>query len=119
MSPGLESPEPPFVDHMTERVTAARKQLKKRRHVSMSNVLVTGSSSGFGNLTALALARRGHTVFATMRDPQGRNRAPADELVQVAKAQKLAIHVLDLDVTSDRSVQAAVDDATTSAGSLA
>jgi len=84
----------------------------------VSNVLVTGGSSGFGNLTALALAKRGHTVFATMRDPEGRNRAAADELVQVAKAQGLAIHVLELDVTSDRSVQAAVDDATASAGSL-
>ena len=34
----------------------------------MSNVLVTGCSSGFGYLASLGFARQGHTVFATMRD---------------------------------------------------
>ncbi len=35
-------------------------------------VLITGSSTGFGRLFADTLARKGHTVFATMRDPGGR-----------------------------------------------
>jgi len=43
-------------------------------------VLVIGTSSGFGRLTAEALARRGHTVFAGMRDPQGKHAAAAAEL---------------------------------------
>ncbi len=34
-------------------------------------VLITGSSTGFGRLFAETLARKGHTVFATMRDPEG------------------------------------------------
>ena len=84
----------------------------------MLNILVTGSSSGFGYLTVLALAKRGHTVFATMRDPAEKNRAAAHDLRQLAGAQRLAIHVLDLDVTSDAAVQAAVDAAIAQAGPL-
>jgi NAD(P)-dependent dehydrogenase (short-subunit alcohol dehydrogenase family) len=84
----------------------------------MVNILVTGSSSGFGYLTALALAKRNHTVFATMRDPEGKNRAAAADLRRLAEAQRLAIRVLDLDVTSDAAVQAAVDAAIAQAGPL-
>jgi NADP-dependent 3-hydroxy acid dehydrogenase YdfG len=36
-------------------------------------VLVTGASTGFGRLTSVALARRGYTMFASMRDVAGRN----------------------------------------------
>lgn len=39
-------------------------------------VVVTGASSGFGNLTARALAEAGHIVYASTRATTGRN-APA------------------------------------------
>jgi NADP-dependent 3-hydroxy acid dehydrogenase YdfG len=77
------------------------------------NVLITGTSTGFGNLTALALASRGHRVFATMRDPDGKNREHAARL----RATN-GIDVLALDVTSEASVDAAVDAALQSAGHL-
>ena len=82
------------------------------------HILVTGTNSGFGRLTTLALARKGHTVFATMREPAGKNRAAADELHRLAETEKLAIHILDLDVTNDASVEKAVASALATAGHL-
>jgi NAD(P)-dependent dehydrogenase (short-subunit alcohol dehydrogenase family) len=40
-------------------------------------ILISGASSGFGALTARALADAGHTVYAGMRDVAGRNAAKA------------------------------------------
>ncbi len=73
----------------------------------MSTVLITGCSSGFGLLAAKQLAERGDRVFATMRAPDGKNRAPADELRALSASTGSGIEVLDLDVTSDASVDAA------------
>jgi NAD(P)-dependent dehydrogenase (short-subunit alcohol dehydrogenase family) len=36
-------------------------------------ILITGCSSGFGEVAAKTLALAGHRVFATMRDVSGRN----------------------------------------------
>jgi NAD(P)-dependent dehydrogenase (short-subunit alcohol dehydrogenase family) len=71
-------------------------------------VLITGSSTGFGRLMAETLARQGHTVFATMRDPSGRNAKNASEIGALAQEESLPLHVLELDVTSDFSVENAV-----------
>jgi NAD(P)-dependent dehydrogenase (short-subunit alcohol dehydrogenase family) len=68
----------------------------------MSVILITGCSSGFGFLEAKKLSTRGDQVFATMRDPKGKNSGPAKELVALSN-----IEVVDLDVTSDDSVDAA------------
>src|SRR5215831_3266456 len=84
----------------------------------MGNVFVTGCSSGFGHLTVIALATAGHTVCATMRDPGGRNRPAADALRRLAEAQRVAIHVIELDVASDVSVDDAVGAATALAGPI-
>jgi NAD(P)-dependent dehydrogenase (short-subunit alcohol dehydrogenase family) len=81
-------------------------------------VLITGSSTGFGRLFTETLARKGHTVFATMRDPAGRNAKNAAEMSTLAQKESLPIHVLELDVTDDASVGRAVDAAAAKAGRI-
>ena len=81
-------------------------------------VLITGSSTGFGRLFTDTLARKGHTVFATMRDPGGRNAKNASEIRALAEKESLPIHVLELDVTDDASVERAVDAAVAKAGRI-
>ncbi|GAA0252106.1 SDR family oxidoreductase [Cryptosporangium japonicum] len=70
----------------------------------MSRILITGASSGFGAMTAKALADAGHTVYAGMRDVAGRNKEAA------AKAGAYA-HVVEMDVSDQASVDAAVKQA--------
>src|ERR1700732_4502062 len=81
-------------------------------------VLITGSSTGFGRLFTDTLARAGHTVFATMRDPGGRNGKNASEIRALAEKESLPIHVLEMDVTDDASVERAVDAAIAKAGRI-
>jgi NAD(P)-dependent dehydrogenase (short-subunit alcohol dehydrogenase family) len=81
-------------------------------------VLITGASTGFGNEAALRLARRGHHVFATMRDVQGRNAGPRAELERVADDEKLKLEVLELDVTDADSAERAVGTASRRADRL-
>jgi NAD(P)-dependent dehydrogenase (short-subunit alcohol dehydrogenase family) len=81
-------------------------------------VLITGSSTGFGRLFAETLARKGHIVFATMRDPKGRNAKNASEIRALAEKDLLPIHVLELDVTDDASVEWAVDAVVAKAGRI-
>jgi NAD(P)-dependent dehydrogenase (short-subunit alcohol dehydrogenase family) len=81
-------------------------------------VLITGSSTGFGRRFTETLARKGHTVFATMRDHGGRNAKNASEIRALAEKDSLPIHVLELDVTNDASVERAVDAAVAKAGRI-
>jgi NAD(P)-dependent dehydrogenase (short-subunit alcohol dehydrogenase family) len=71
-------------------------------------IFITGASTGFGRLFAETLARHGHTVFATMRDPLGKNAKNAADLLALAKKESLSIFTLECDVTSDASVELAV-----------
>lgn len=79
-------------------------------------VVVTGCSSGFGHLMIEPLAKAGHTVFATMREINGRNREAADALRNLSGSLK--VHVLELDATSDASVDAAVGSVLREAGHI-
>jgi NAD(P)-dependent dehydrogenase (short-subunit alcohol dehydrogenase family) len=65
-------------------------------------ILITGASTGFGRDTAETLARASHTVIASMRDPQAKNREHAVTL------RNQGIEVVELDVSSDTSVDQAV-----------
>jgi NAD(P)-dependent dehydrogenase (short-subunit alcohol dehydrogenase family) len=81
-------------------------------------VLITGASTGFGRAAAEILARRGFTVFATMRDIAGRNASHRDALQALARQERRALHVVELDVTSDASVELAVQQALAQAGRI-
>jgi NAD(P)-dependent dehydrogenase (short-subunit alcohol dehydrogenase family) len=77
----------------------------------MSNhqvILVTGASSGIGRLSAQSLAAAGHTVYASMRGVSTRNAAKARELRDWSFARGLDLRVVELDVLSQASADAAV-----------
>jgi len=71
-------------------------------------VIVTGASSGFGRLSANAVARSGHTVYASMRETSGRNAPQVAELQKFAKENKIDLRAIELDVQSQDSVDRAV-----------
>ncbi|MGA7339552.1 MAG: SDR family oxidoreductase [Terracidiphilus sp.] len=79
----------------------------------MATVLITGTSKGIGLITALTLARAGHTVYATLRNP---DRAP--ELGETAAHESLPIHISAMDVDSDSSVAAAIGAVYEAAGNI-
>src|SRR5580692_126643 len=79
----------------------------------MATVLITGTSKGIGLSTALRLARAGHTVYATMRNP-----ARAPELAQMAAAEELPIQISAMDVDSDESVEVSTAAILKAAGSI-
>ena len=83
-----------------------------------SVVLITGASTGFGRDAAETLARRGHHVFATMRDVDGRNAEHRESLERLASSEELCLKVLELDVTDEASVQNAILLALEQAGRL-
>jgi NAD(P)-dependent dehydrogenase (short-subunit alcohol dehydrogenase family) len=72
--------------------------------MSKKIVLITGTNSGFGWLTAKSVAALGHTVYATMRDTQGKNSDKAKALSEIEN-----ITVLDVTLTDEDSVKNAID----------
>ncbi|TPI35388.1 SDR family oxidoreductase [Mesorhizobium sp. B3-1-6] len=81
-------------------------------------ILITGASSGFGAMTAEALARAGHRVYASMRHPQARGGTAVAEVERLAREEKLAIRALALDVLSEVSIEAAVETILAEAGRI-
>jgi NAD(P)-dependent dehydrogenase (short-subunit alcohol dehydrogenase family) len=72
--------------------------------MSKKVVLITGTNSGFGWLTAHSVAALGHQVYATMRNTKGKNADRATALAALAN-----VTVLDVDLTDDESVKQAVE----------
>jgi NAD(P)-dependent dehydrogenase (short-subunit alcohol dehydrogenase family) len=75
--------------------------------------LVTGSSSGIGLETALALARDGFHTFASMRDTK-----KSVELEHAAKKENLSIDVIELDVNDEGSIVSAIKKITSDKGKI-
>lgn len=78
----------------------------------MTVTFITGCSTGIGRAAALYFARKGHTVFATMRDPE----RGGEKLRQATAAESLKLTLLPLDVDSDASVERATREAVALAG---
>lgn len=70
----------------------------------MSSILITGARKGIGMATALVLARAGHTVYATMRNP-----GASPELAKIAAKESLPVKVMTMDVDKDDSVKETID----------
>ena len=86
--------------------------------MSKQVILVTGASSGFGLMTARALAQAGHTVYASMRETEGRNAPQVADLAKWSKDQGVDLRTVELDVQSDASVEAGVTHILKDAGRL-
>src|SRR5215831_14809514 len=84
-------PRPQIAETRPVSVTAHFFECERNSTMSKT-ILITGASSGFGRITAEALARAGHTVFASMRDPTAKNRLHAQGLRQ----QGIAVVELDI-----------------------
>ena len=76
--------------------------------MSKQVILVTGASSGFGLMTAQSLAQAGHTVYASMRETEGRNAPQVAAIAAWAAEQKADLRTVELDVQSEASAQAGV-----------
>lgn len=70
----------------------------------MSNIVITGASRGIGLATAVELAQAGHSVVATMRNPEG-----SPELSEWVAKERLPIRIETMDVDSDESVKQAFE----------
>jgi NAD(P)-dependent dehydrogenase (short-subunit alcohol dehydrogenase family) len=71
-------------------------------------IVVTGASSGFGAMTVRALADAGHVVYAGIRDTTGRNRAAVDAAADYARTNSVQLRTVELDVSDQHSVDAAI-----------
>jgi NAD(P)-dependent dehydrogenase (short-subunit alcohol dehydrogenase family) len=81
-------------------------------------IVITGASSGFGALTARALAKAGHTVYAGMRETAGRNAPQVQAAKDFAQANNCDLRSVEMDVASDASVQSSIDQIVSENGRL-
>src|ERR1700722_18920163 len=79
-----------------------------RIRVMKQVIVITGASSGFGRLSANALARAGHIVYPSMRGTTGRNAAQAADVEKYAGDNNVDLRAIELDVGSQESADAAV-----------
>ncbi|MBY2941577.1 MULTISPECIES: SDR family oxidoreductase [Rhizobium] len=86
--------------------------------MSKQVIVITGASSGFGALTARALAKAGHTVYAGMRATEGRNAPAIADAAEFARNNNVDLRSVELDVASDASVVSGIARIIADAGRL-
>ena len=70
----------------------------------MAVILITGCSTGFGKVSALAFARNGGHVYAAARNPDD-----CADIAGIADQERLALSILQLDVTDTEAIKSAVE----------
>jgi NAD(P)-dependent dehydrogenase (short-subunit alcohol dehydrogenase family) len=84
----------------------------------MKTVIISGSGSGMGLLTAQTLIRQGYAVYAGVRDPHGRSSDRRQALERYAEDHGGYVRVVDMDIHKEDSCQAAVDQVVADHGQL-
>ncbi len=84
----------------------------------MKTAIISGAGTGMGLLTAQTLIRQGYAVYAGVRDPNGRSLARREALETYAQDHGGYVRVIDLDIHSEASCQAAVDQVVADHGRL-
>ena len=77
--------------------------------MSKQVIVVTGASSGFGAMSARALAKAGHTVYAGIRATTTRNARAVADAAAFAKENNADLRSVELDVTDDASIAQAIE----------
>ncbi len=86
--------------------------------MSKQIIVITGASSGFGSLTARALAKAGHTVYAGIRATEGRNASAVADAAAFAREHNVDLRSVELDVADDASVETGIGKIIAEAGRL-
>jgi NAD(P)-dependent dehydrogenase (short-subunit alcohol dehydrogenase family) len=81
-------------------------------------ILISGASSGFGAMTARALAEAGHTTYASMRDIDGHSKQAAEDAAKYAREHDVDLRTVEMDVSDQLSVDSAVAEVLREAGRL-
>src|SRR6201984_2711478 len=89
-------------------LVASQNSNQKEKFNMKKVIMITGASSGFGALTARALAKAGHTVYASMRETRGRNAPQIEEAKKFANDNDVDLRAIELDVSSQASADAAI-----------
>src|SRR2546430_551266 len=101
------------------RSTKSKTKEQHIRRTAMKKVIViTGASSGFGALTARALAKAGHIVYASMRETKGRNAPQVKEIERYATEHSVDLRPIELDVSSQESCNEAIQEIIEKTGHL-
>ena len=82
------------------------------------NILITGTSTGFGRTSVETLAARGHTIVTSMRGVNGKNAESAESIESWAKDNDAKVFLVELDVADSASVDKGVAEAIGKTGGL-